>query len=360
MIKDKCTSSQFFSVLYLTMLNTVFMYVSSPQITISSTDTLLRSVVFVIVSFIVILPTYAFCKVYKKSGLNIENDKSPVLKAVSIFYAVVYFIDGLLTLSRFDFFANSELFSNSNIRIFTIIFVISCCLLALNGLGGLSRASVLFSFVVICATVFMGITLIDKVDLVNFSPLFENGITDFFRDSLFFSLRASEIGAILIFLPEIKGNIKKSYIVWTLLSAVTYVFIMFFVIGSLGSFADMVLFPTFASVTLARFSLFERLDAIETAIWILCAVTKLTFFINIILKTVGYTFPKIKKGIISTVVGILMSVYVLFLSGNIERFEILSNTALTVALYIVPIIVLPCVLLIYILSKRRNSNEKTV
>lgn len=362
MIKDKCTASQFFSVLYLSVLNTFFMYVSSPKITISSSDTLLRPVVFIIISFIAVLPAYTFCKIYEKSELTLsaENTKSTFLKFIAIIYGVIYFIDALMALSRFDLFANSELFSNSNIRIFTIALVAVCCFLALKGLGGISRACVLFSFVVICATVFMGLTLTDKVDAVNFSPLFENGLTDFFRDSLYFSLRASEIGAILIFLPEIKGSIKKQYIGWTVLSGVSFCFIMFFVIGSLGAFADTVLFPTYASVTLAKFGLFERLDAIETAIWILCAVTKLTFFINIVIRTVGYTFPKVKRGIISTVVGILMSVYILLISGNIERLGILYNTTLTVILYVVPIAVLPCVLMIYVLCKRRKPNEKTV
>ena len=50
MTKGYITAKQFFSLLYLSVLGSVFMYISSPEITIARTESLLRPVVFFVFS----------------------------------------------------------------------------------------------------------------------------------------------------------------------------------------------------------------------------------------------------------------------------------------------------------------------
>ena len=54
----KVSASEFFSLLFLSVLSTVFMYISSPQIPIARTEALLRPVVFIIISLVAGLPAY--------------------------------------------------------------------------------------------------------------------------------------------------------------------------------------------------------------------------------------------------------------------------------------------------------------
>ncbi len=359
MTKSQVSAPQFFALLYLSMLGSMFMYISSPQITIATAESLLRPVVFAIASIVFAIPIYLLCaKGNLKENLQSEK-KSKVYKGVAVFYGIVYFIDALMTVGRFDLFASSELFPGTEMTYFLIGLVAVCVVLTFSGIGALGRASTIFTLVVVSATVFASLTLSKDVDFLNFTPLFENGVGKFFTDSLTFSVQASEIGAIVIFFPEIKGNIKKHYILWSVLSALSFSFILFFVIATLGAFADTQLFPTYTAVSLAQFGLFERLDALETAIWILCVVTKLTLYISAIVKCICFAFPKLSEKITSVSVGVVITGFLVFISGNIMNFGFISFTPLVVGVYLVPVIVLPLVLLIYNLIKRRKNNEKT-
>ena len=358
MTKSSVSAPQFFALLYLSMLGSMFMYISSPQITIATAESLLRPVVFSIVSIIFALPIYLLlAKGNLKENLQTEK-KSKVYKGVALFYGVVYFIDALMTVGRFDLFASSELFPGTEMTYFLVGLVAVCVALSFCGIGALGRASTVFTVVVVGATLFAALTLSEKLDFLNFTPLFENGVGKFITDSLSFSIQASEIGAIVIFFPEIKGNIKKNYILWSVLSAVSFSFILFFVIGTLGVFADTQLFPTYSAITLARFGLFERLDALETAIWILCVVTKLTLYISAIVKCICFAFPKFSEKIASISVGVVITGFLTFISGNVMNFSFISFTPLVVGIYLVPVLILPSVLLIYNLVKRRRNNEK--
>ncbi len=360
MTKSTVTAPQFFALLYLSMLGSMFMYISSPEIKIATAESLLRPVVFAVISIVVAIPMYfVFKKGAYKQNLSAEK-KSKVYKIIAVFYAAVYFIDALMTAGRFDLFASSELFPGTEMTYFIIGLVAVCVVLSFSGLGALGRASTVFTLVVVAATAFTSLTLSKEVDFLNFTPLFENGVGDFFWDSFMFCIQASEIGAILIFFPQIKGNIKKNYILWSVLSAVSFSFILFFVIGTLGIFADTRLFPTYSAVSLAEFGLFERLDALETAIWILCVVTKLTFYIMVIVKCICFVFPGFSEKITGVSVGVIISSVLIFISGNVMNFQFISYTPLILGVYLVPVIILPSILLLTDFIKRRKGNEKTV
>ena len=359
MTKSQVSAPQFFALLYLSMLGSMFMYISSPQITIATAESLLRPVVFAIASIVFAIPIYLLCtKGNLKENLQSET-KSKVYKGVAVFYAIVYFVDALMTVGRFDLFASSELFPGTEMTYFLIGLVGVCIALSFCGIGALGRASTIFTLVVVGATAFASFTLTKDVDSLNFTPLFENGVGKFITDSLTFSLQASEIGAIVIFFPEIKGNIKKHYILWSVLSAISFSFILFFVVATLGAFSDTQLFPTYTAITLAQFGLFERLDALETAIWILCVVTKLTLYISLIVKCICFAFPKLSEKITSVSVGVVITGFLIFISGNIQNFGFISFIPLVVGVYVFPVLVLPTILLIYGFIKRRKKNEKT-
>lgn len=358
MTKTTVSAPQFFSLIYLSVLSSAFMYISSSKVEIAQTEALLRPLVFTAVSIIAAIPSYFVYKKYNQGLLQRDVFNTKLMKAVSAVYAVAYFIGALRVAARFDLFASSELFPGTDMTWFMIALVVICAMLSTLGLGALARASSIFVFIVVCATGFVMLSLLGEIDILNFSPLFEGGVLKFFGDSLVFAVQATEIGAIILFLPEIKGNLTKHYIWWSVLSGLSFVFILFFVIGSLGAFADTTLFPTYTAVTLAEFGLLERMDALETAIWILCVVEKLSFYILIIMKSIGRIFPKVPKKAVITVIAVAVSGVIMFVSGNLEKFEFISYMPLVAGVYIVAVILLP--VLIIISERRVNAREKNV
>ncbi len=349
MTKSRVSAPQFFSVLYLSMLSSIFMYISSRGISISQTDALLRPVAFIVISIIVAIPTYLVLKTVKEkaqSDLKV-NHKKIFFKIIAGIYALVYFVAILRALARFDLFASSELFPGTDMTLFIVALVIVCGLLSLLGLGSLSRAAVIFTAIVVGATGFVMVSLWKDVDLLNFTPLMEQGFGRFFYDSVYFALQGAEIGIIMLFLPQIKGKIAKTYIIWSILSGVTFIFILFFTIGTLGAFADTQLFPTYTAVTLAEFGLLERMDALETAIWVLCIVEKVSLYFLGVVNCLNFILPKISRKIITGVCVGAVSILLSFISANLERFNFMSYTPLVIGLYVVSVLILPVTLIIY-------------
>ncbi|MBO5896624.1 MAG: GerAB/ArcD/ProY family transporter, partial [Clostridia bacterium] len=210
---EKVSAPEFFSLLFLSVLSTVFMYISSPQIPLAQTDAVLRPFVFIAVSLAAGVPSFLICNLMRKN-----EEKGLVLKETTTYrvaysvFGIVYFIAALKTILRFDLFASSELFPGNDMSIFLIAIVIACGALSTVGLSALCRGSVIFCFIVIGATAFVMLSLADELKLLNFTPVFQNGIGTFAKDSLLFAVKATEIGAVTLFLPQIKGEFKKHYI----------------------------------------------------------------------------------------------------------------------------------------------------
>lgn len=349
MLKEKVSVNQFFALLYLSLLSTVFMYLSSEHIKIAQTDALLRPVIFVVVSFVVGVPVFLVLK--RHTRLTVEHKyigESAVLRVVAFVYGVVYVIGILKAAARFDLFASSELFPGNDMTVFLVVILCACALMSGLGLGALSRGAGVFAFLVCITTLFVMLSLWSEVDLLNFTPLLENGVGAFLEDGLIFAVQATEIGTIIMVLPDLKGNVKKAYIIWTVLSAVTFSLVLFFVIGSLGAFADTQLFPTYTSVTLASFGLLERIDALETAIWILCIIEKISFYFLVAIKAFSYAVGCASRRTITFILCAVVCVVVVLVSYNIEHFAFLSADVLSVVLFLVAVVVLPWVAYFYI------------
>lgn len=348
MSEQKISASEFFSLLFLSLLSTVFMYISSHQIPLAKTETLFRPFIFILVSLVVGLPAYY---IYKNHISNTEKGlvlkETRFIKITKVVFGVVYFIGALKTILRFDLFASYELFPGNDMSIFLIAIVIVCGALSTVGLNSLCRGSVIFCFIVVGATAFVMLSLADEFKLLNFTPVFSDSLGKFAGDSLLFAVQAMEIGAITLFLPRIKGDFKKHYTSFIILSGLSFAVIFAFVIGSLGSFADTQLFPTYTAVTLANFGLLERIDALETAIWILCVVVKISFYIYITVQSLKGIFRGVQERAFTIGVCTALALIPAVISNNIEAFNFISNNYLTVALYIISVIALPCVLLIY-------------
>lgn len=359
MTQARVSAPQFFSLLYLSVISSIFMYISSPEITISETDSLLRPLIFIVVSIIAGIPLFLiYNRIKNTDDLLTTLKESKFFKVIAAIYGVVYLIGIIRTAARFDLFASSELFPGTEMTLFIIALIVICALLSLLGLGALSRAGVIFVVIVAGATGFVMLSLLEEVDLLNFTPMFEKGALNFIWDSVLFAVQATEIGAIALVLPEIKGNVRKNYVLWSVFSGLSFIVVLFFVVGTLGVFADTQLFPTYTAVTLAKFGLLERMDALETAIWILCVVEKIAFYFLVITKSFKIVFKKVSKRVICVASAVLVSIVLAFISSNLERFSFISYTPVVLAMYIVPVIVLPVAVIIYL--KKVKPGEKNI
>lgn len=361
MDKNKVSSNSFFMLLYLSLLSSVFMYLSFSNVRVASTDAVLRPIVFILFTFIFSIPTLLVYKFHRSTGKLTDKVHSSIfLKVIFLCYGVLYFISSLRTLARFDLFASSELFPGSDMTFFILLFIIVCGLISRLGLNAVSRAAVIFLFIVAITTTFVTISLSGEVDLLNFTPFPEKGFLEFLGDSFLLFVQATELGTIVLFLDEIEGDIKRNLKIWSVFSGVSFAIVLFFVVGSLGPFADTQLFPTYTAVTLANFGLLERIDALETAIWIICVVEKLSFYILIVTKSISKCFSKLNDKYITATIMTFLGVSILSVSNNVEKFKFVSYQPLIISVFLVSVVVLPLALWFFMKRGKKNENKKNM
>lgn len=337
----------------------VFLHISHGGTGVASSDTVLQPLYFTLVLLVSSIPVLIFVKRSRTKGLfECAGEVSPVFARVLAFVIAAVFIYGTVrTVARFDLFSSSVMFPNEN------IFILLAAIVALSGYGAylglssLGKSAVVISVFFVSASVFILLSLLDKTDIRNFTPLFENGTAEFLKEGAGYTSFAVETGLIPVLLPRISGKIYRGYFLWIASSLVTITAFAALTVASLGSFANTQMFPLFTLSALGEFAFIQRLDALETAAWILGVVLKTSFFINISVFSLRTAFPKIseKAGIIA--VCAVVTGAVALISPNITNFLFFGESGGTLIVYALTVIVIPS--LVLLTNRRLRNREKT-
>ena len=248
MTKNKVTTFQFYSLLYICSVVAAFMFVSTTVIDLGSTDAILFPTVFGVLSLLTIIPTFAFNKKSKgESVLTAIRKRNRLFSDLIAFsYIVLVFVLLLRTLARLDLFVSSEVFPENTMTFLIVSIVIVSVFLSLLDIGALSRASTIFLIMVTISVSIVVTSAFSNIEMVNIVPFFMNGETEFFKQALAYSVFFPESACLILFLSNIKGDIKKGYLLYILFLVFSLTIVSFTVVGALGEFSNTQLFPAFA------------------------------------------------------------------------------------------------------------------
>lgn len=358
MIEKKVTTGQFYSLLYICSVVAAFMFVSTTVIDLGSTDAILFPLVFGVFSLVTIVPTFIF---YKKSGgvsvLKATHEKSKTFsRFIAVCYMFLVFILLLRTLARLDLFVSSEVFPENTMTFLIVSIVIVSAGLSLLGIGALSRASTIFLILVTLSVSVVVNSAFSNIETINFVPLFMNGEEEFFKQALSYSVFFPESACLILFLSDIKGNIKRGYFVYLIFLVLSLTIVSFTVVGALGEFCNTQLFPAFAISSVGEFRVLERFESIQSSVWTVCIVAKTTLQIMIISNCIRHLFPKIKWWTPNAITGIVATAFIIYISQGVTRFSFVSSQIWVTVTYILLVVVLPLVSLLLMLKKKRGEN----
>lgn len=209
------------------------------------------------------------------------------------------------------------------------------------------------------AFAFIYLAHIQDFDALNLTPMMSGEIPDIINIGLYSCSRTVEILAVGLLLPFIKGNKKRGLPIWILLITVTIIITNIMLEGVLGGYNKTQLFGIYTLAQIAEVEFIERLDALITCIWMLCAVIKLsfTFFICDMLFT--ELFGKKNK-----LLYLLISIAVIFagtklIAGTILIFSDVITSPTTIILYLFSTCVIPTgVIISEKIKERSTANEK--
>ena len=357
--KGKISAFQFFTMLFLTRTLTTVTYLSSYTENIRLSDMLIQPIFRIAIGTAIMLPLYfLYKKNIDKNLLDMLSSKSKVFaRVVAILYVAFFFYFTVVTIARLDIFAGTVVFPETDLTYILIFAIVLCCYGAFLGLEALGRSSVISIAFVVPALMFIMVTLIKKVDLLNLTPLFYNGVTPVVKVAIDSVGQTVEYAIIATALPRVKGNVKKGFFIWLISQTFLMAVMFFFACAVMGNFASTQLFPFHTLASLAEFSMFSRLDAVFTSVWIMCAFIKAGLLIYLQTDILTMYFGKFKRTTYIIVVGLMTIFANLLISGQIRWFTLVDNSTIKIILTGVTVVLLPMIVLIFC-RKERERCEK--
>lgn len=357
--KGKISAFQFFTMLFLTRTLTTVTYLSSYTENIRLSDMLIQPIFRMAIGTAIMLPLYfLYKKNIDKNLLDMLSSKSKAFaRVVAILYVAFFFYFTVVTIARLDLFAGTVVFPETDLTYILIFVIVLCCYGAFLGLEALGRSSVISIAFVVPALMFIMVTLIKKIDLLNLTPLFYNGVTPVVKVAIDSVGQTVEYAIIATALPRVKGNVEKGFFIWLISQTFLMAVMFFFACAVMGNFASTQLFPFHTLASLAEFSVFSRLDAVFTSVWIMCAFIKAGLLIYLQTDILTMYFGKFKRTTYIIVVGLMTIFANLLISGQIRWFTLVDNSTIKIILTGVTVVLLPMIVLIFC-RKERERCEK--
>lgn len=335
-MNSKISAFQFYSILLLSRILITLTYTPKYTEGITVSDKIFQTLFRFAFGIIITLPVFLL---NKKNENELQNKNGMFPKIKAMIFSAVFFYFSVTTVSRLDLFAGTVMFPETDVKFLILLVIVLCAYAASLGIEPIARSAVMFVIPVLLSLAFIFISLVKKMDFLNLTPLFYNGVFPVVKTSLNAVGRTVEYAVIAASLPFVKGNSKKGFFIWITVQTVITAIIFFFEGTVLGEFSNMQLFPAYTIASMAQFSFFRGLGAIITGVWILCAFLKISLLIFLQSKLISESFG-VKRITVTVASAMLLSVVCLFISGNVSRFNAVDSSLIKFVLIMVSVPVL--------------------
>lgn len=346
--KGKISVFQFFSILFVCRVIAFFTFVIANRPEFSPENRMTLFLPFILLGLLMSVPALIIIgKNENGTVFDLTNRLSSKLtKLVGVIYAAGALWSAAVNLTRFELFMSTVMYPGTELLIFILIILSAAILIARTGLEAAGRMSVIIIAVLGVSLAFVAITTVKDFEYTNLNPPFLNGILPLIKSGFTSVSRTSEIAALLIFAPKINGKIKKGLGIWLAALGATISALFTLILGVTGEYGEQQMFQLYALTVLAKIGAIERLDALICAIWVLCSLMRLSFY----LYTSELFFEggfRVKK---RTSVYIAFSVIILAgyvcLSKSVSFFSNVLSSGINEILFTAILAALPMVLII--------------
>ncbi len=352
---------QLFSIVLLSRLLTLLTYTPVGAEGLEHTSDYFAAVGFAVLFILLFsLPLVWQRKAFPTLDIvDVAYCASPLLsKGTALCLAFFFTFNALTTLGKLEWFVGTIIFPENSSFLFVLICVIAACYAATLGLEAIGRASGI-SLAVFCASfIFIMLAMAERIDFLNFSPMFYDGVQPSLKAGLDAASRTVEIAVLSVLMPRASGKPGKMYAAWILSLGGGMLLVFFFVLGGLGDFVLSQLFPIHAMAELSQFSVFQRFDVLLTGVWILTAFIKISLLLYLQAMLLQKSFSAKWKNLYILAAGILIFVVQILFGGVFSEF--FFGTALweRMLFFAVFTLVIPIIALTAATLKRKRAHEK--
>lgn len=354
--KTKITVSQLFIMLIISRVILNLTY--NPFVSSESTiwDHVISLSLSFIINFLLMIPIYILYK--RDSKMTIADHSTSCFKKLGtifiLIYAAYYLFVCCYTLSLFNVFISNVMDPSLSITTLSIAIILTSCYGAFKGLEGLARASSIIMFIILTSIIFLIIAIFSKIDMLNYAPFLYQKSDQLVNYTLFSLSRMSCIPAMGMLLPFVKGNVKKGMISWNIIVHSTLILLILVMIGTLGEYSKIHIFPIYAVTSIAEIGTFRRLDALYLGIFTAALFVKISLFLYLFSLSISKTFNN-KVGKASIFLGGTFVAIIGITFSNIENLkQLFYDTPFVLTFTLVTAVILPTLLLIVKFIKRKD------
>lgn len=273
MIKSKAgkiAPYQLFFALFVSRVVVTLTYVQTVSVGKLSTDLLISILLSYCLAIVLCLPVY-FCS---------KKNKNPFSVAwIGLLYGVYFIYFSAVNVSRFSYFATSQLNPQSSMLFFIVLIIAGACYAAIMGVEGISRFGVFCGVVLVVTVVAVVVFNLKNIEIVNLFPIVDNKRIDILKNAVVLTSNSVEPALFLALENKVNGD-KRNPLFLGITVAYVVIFILIllceFVMGAASSLQA---YPIFTVFQLASIGSMSRLDIFHTAFWVLALFLKVSILL---------------------------------------------------------------------------------
>ncbi|MCI8492312.1 GerAB/ArcD/ProY family transporter [Anaerotruncus sp.] len=262
------SAGQMIMMLFLCSIFTIFSYTSGTREILSAPAAPLVLLLSSVGALVVIIP---FFLLKKHAGPDLltaaYRADRPVGAVTSALFGLFCIYMAAQTTAYFVFLMLSTVYQNAPPWIFIVIFLLTAGYAASLGLESIARlGAFLFALTLVVGLLILG-ALLPEFELVRIAWPLVDGPEPVIPGTIRVLASNAEILLFILLVPRISRGAGKAYIWWAVLSLAICMALTIFLIAALGGFAVTRLFPLQTAATMARVSLFGRMDLFHILTW---------------------------------------------------------------------------------------------
>ncbi len=341
--KVKISPFQLLILLVISRMFTVMTYMPAG----SSNNISITTIPFsALLQFLVILFSFKICQTDRGcSPLLIQGKGAKVMHTIIVvIYWILVLLCGVMAAINFTHLLVSVFYEFRQAFWVMTIFVLSSGIAVSQGLESFARAAVIFGLMLLIGVIAIVVGLWKEYSWLNFVvPRLQ--INESIRGIYQGFAMNFEMVAILLLLPYVgTGQPQKSLAGWWIgIVAVASEGIIFMLMFALGGYGANLQFPVFEAASLARLMVFQHLDAVFIALWVVMGVSKLAVYLFLASELWGELLRKEPRAVIiwfNIGVMLVLGILCLFLPKLAENIYSLASYGL---ITVVGVLLLPIV-----------------
>ena len=277
--------------------------------------------------------------------------------AVLAFLCGVYFLlCAVLTVFSTEQFMVNAIYPQAWPVFFILTLTLAAGYAAHLGLESIARCGFIIFIVFVCGVAFAFLGNWRQINLIFIRPLGTGGFGEVLRIAVNLTARSPEILLFAVLLPNLGKDAKKKRgaIYYLLLSSLLLEIIVFLISAVLGQLAEGEAFPFYTVGSLAKISIFQRLDAVHMSIWVLTAFVRMGLFLWAAVELFQSLMPVKKHRFVLPFLGLLA-----LIGGMLCGMEKgAANGLYSILFSVIPIFVfLPLVSIALLITEKAKESE---